>query len=1397
MAQNQEKRLEHVSSVENGMFMDNNPRFLPKGTYYYSVDGQIIDNGDNNYTWRNINGNQLSFSLPDSGHKPIGFVVLREVLVIFSKGTFDQISVVELTNAGVGTTATSIAFYAAPSLNFDYDYMIEGVASPETSLYQRIYWVDDRNQPRTLNLSAINFVVTLGLIAGQQYTVVSGSIITNQLGIPTTISAANTFTAEIATFTGTGLVIEYINPSMLNFVPSYTVAEVYFNRFILGNLMSGGYFVAAQFESNTGIISDWGIITDCIPVYKDVGPGAIVYYQKAPGHNAVTVPIQTGHGIRMTVRNIDTNFTKMRLAVFYSDDLNVIQSGFVLGDVSITATEMTYDIVDYSGLPITIEELLLKGPTIEKAGTIAIIKNQLVIGRLTEEVNVTSNTLIAAPTEKALYELPCDNRVHHHGYMSDNPQGQVGHYGFDVDTGGVTTGYIYIGQWYRVDGTAGSQITYEGTAYTLGSYFLGVTSLTGHHFTVDAGIPVIIPVIRISEYTDATGTTHYKYYDINASWLDYKNPLVCQLIKGFWGGEQYRIGLLPISLTNKPLRVIWLEDIDIPYRNNKNIATPNYPLMQGHKLEAGDIYGIYYYFWNINVMSLLYNLDISDFVDGSGNALIKGFSIVAAPLDKKIISDVFFTHSVDIGSIGKYTDLVCAPASLVGHYLYDSAGAGSFTLQPIYSYLKYVYSPEFLFGMDSLPSATFTEELYLKYLDIFDAEVPLKHPPERIVDVLWTNPFPYIFKNGIDLEPIGGSSKHLMFQRFYKQSEDNTLYAGKEAESLIINNLNLEINELYTYTVYATSNIVTVINGSNSYYLDGANFDYLAQGAGERCNFIEIEDATLGIPYRVGVDVEIELDTKFKPTLHYGTIERVLVTPYGGTSDSAKENTTYRHLGHYLELTPTVIANANYGGGVYKLLDVQVFGQDAYVYPWDLSRLYAQWWTDGTEANLNTGDLKGRYLNHCICAPIQSTVNIALRRAGHVAKERYYDKLNGYYSPFGIYYDLSLVSTSWVLDRHLYEKAFSSKFLDQIFLPEYEGMDFSGEFNYRFRWSNVKIYGEEVDNYLVFGAFNFKDLDPAHGQLTNLRSKLGRLYYWQEDTIGYIPVGERALVSANTAQLVELGTGESFSRYDDALSIAGNMHQFSMVETNNSFIWCDWKRRNILYMGTGFSKVELNRILGIDRLLNTLSFNYRDRISPVNFDGIGGCYIEKENKAIISFCCNDHISIIENIGILINLDIKKVESVLSKGVALSANLGGFTLQYNPLSNIKQFVWDKLTYDLFDVDTTPYITFCVNPESIRESNVYDTCILTGNENFFSDVTYYDSTDTLTENVVSTTNVKLSRYYEYRNKKWLFSIPLIGGRRRFKDDYIFIKFVLNSTRSKIAQLVTLVTSFRKTK
>lgn len=236
-------------------------------------------------------------------------------------------------------------------------------------------------------------------------------------------------------------------------------------------------------------------------------------------------------------------------------------------------------------------------------------------------------------------------------------------------------------------------------------------------------------------------------------------------------------------------------------------------------------------------------------------------------------------------------------------------------------------------------------------------------------------------------------------------------------------------------------------------------------------------------------------------------------------------------------------------------------------------------------------------------------------------------------------------------------------------------------------------------------------------------------------------------------------------------------------------------------MSMGFQKIEINKVLGIDYELNNLLFDYSNRYSPVHFNGIGGCYIERENKAIISFCCNDHISIVENKGIMINLDLRKVETVLSKGIALSANPNGYSLQYNPLDTVKIYVGGKQTWKLFNIDTTPYTIFCVNPQSVKEGNVFDSCILTGNENFFSSVTYYDSTDTVTENVISTTNTVLSRYYQYINKKWKFSIPLIltgtVPRKRFKDDYIFIKFAFNVTRNKLVKVISLLTNFRKTK
>jgi len=233
-------------------------------------------------------------------------------------------------------------------------------------------------------------------------------------------------------------------------------------------------------------------------------------------------------------------------------------------------------------------------------------------------------------------------------------------------------------------------------------------------------------------------------------------------------------------------------------------------------------------------------------------------------------------------------------------------------------------------------------------------------------------------------------------------------------------------------------------------------------------------------------------------------------------------------------------------------------------------------------------------------------------------------------------------------------------------------------------------------------------------------------------------------------------------------------------------------------MGVSFESHSINKAKGIDKLINSIDHSIQNRISPVNYDGIGAVYLEKLNKCIISFFMKDGLGDpYYFFGILYNLDAQLVEGLISQGAALGSNMGGHAIMFHPKDDINQYVWEKLTYKLFNVNTAPSITMIVNPESNTESNVFDNLVMTGNDKMFSDVTFSNSTDNVTENVMSATSVKLTRYYNYQNKKWHFSIPLISGRRRFLDDYLMVKFILNPARNIIVNLLNLKTTFRKTK
>lgn len=99
--------------------------------------------GDTMYAITNEKGTVTTEVVIDGTY--LGHCILNEYLVVFSKGTLDYI-----TRINLKTVQKTVLF--SGSLNFSLEHPIEAISSYENKNIQKVYWTDGYNQPRSINI---------------------------------------------------------------------------------------------------------------------------------------------------------------------------------------------------------------------------------------------------------------------------------------------------------------------------------------------------------------------------------------------------------------------------------------------------------------------------------------------------------------------------------------------------------------------------------------------------------------------------------------------------------------------------------------------------------------------------------------------------------------------------------------------------------------------------------------------------------------------------------------------------------------------------------------------------------------------------------------------------------------------------------------------------------------------------------------------------------------------------------------------------------------------------------------------------------------------------------------------------------------------------------------------
>jgi hypothetical protein len=1219
-----------INTFDKGLHQDSSFILQPDGTYRNMKNGMLISYDGNHYTVEMPQGNNVTLELPsrylpendssgelkDAISSPIGFISFIDKLVVFttnneSSGGYGEIGVIQFRKDTDLIKSYYTPYYHHPSLNFSKLHKIEGFSFKENNSIERIYWTDNNNEPRVFDIANpifTTYIASGSLNIGQTYMVMNGVIANggNWYGpsggtnIPTAPNYVNgnVFTATDAAYTtvsGIPLVIEYFPLSLLDWTPTRTMGNINFVEYGIGNKNCGSHIYFYRLSSSLeGIQTSWSYGSNPIHVGMDNESPYLtgVPYRDFVGNGNQTAIFKSDKSVKVRIQNIDTNFDTIELCCAEFDQTkDVPYSITIVVKKSVTGSLMDLEDKGNSNFgTVTISDLTLFPASILKCKTISTNKNYSTIAKITEreEFELDLSTVIVSQVEYPM----------------------ISHGGFATCTGGnvpadqspnvlANPGVGDIKPWSRyvvsLAPDAANRVEYpvaSGTYYYTNDVFVGVVGSTTATFT---GTAQARPCTTKNQYTKInssafSGNRVENFIELKTGFWDYKDPAVASHNKGYWSNEKYRVAFIGFDLKGNPFYAKHIKDFSF------NAIPDKGGLMRKDTYSGDDIYSLNPSGLNIS------GLDIPESVMNQ----LSGFSIVRAERDPVIITQGLLMQSVYSNLLGFNsvmplgicrTDYSVLPMYEVGDGYY------------IYS----VLSPDIQTGY-SFPSA----------VKIGD----------NLKEACWLN--------GTQLKT--DTQKRVMFTKLFNMPV-GAFGTGKDASTprtLTIQSMNG--NAVYNFTEntgaggflgtgvdyrnrYSNVNETLVIANYDSIcgitpFIPG--FDILSVGCKKQVIKSQFNHFDALTDYNAPANV-----ANYNKMLANFITETDPASQYGGVTDAAIADTLYMSCGHFQPINSTVKAdtlNGTFASGTYAgenkytFNDIEVFGGDCFTNLVDLG--YGLW-----DETFETFD---NAMSYALWFPCEGNVNYNLRRGLKVSNKNMHPSSGA----TGIGWFDSSLSPTTQLESYSYNKAYSTdgNFIKYPALPL--NYKFTGEFDYRIRWSQYKTPGELIDSFRVFRIPDYRDVDGQRGQINNLKARDSKLFYWQDHSVGYVPILERQLVGGSAlGDATALGVTGVIDRYEDIDTYFGNQHQHGLTETEYGFAWFDMRRRAFIVMGIGGKPEEVSMIKGLQVFFNnTFNEAFTDKSKSIystnNIDfveaplmgyGIVGCYDNRYKMTYITF----------------------------------------------------------------------------------------------------------------------------------------------------------------------------------
>jgi hypothetical protein len=1172
----------HINTFQNGMTKDYSILYQPDGTYRHCVNCSLISQDGNNYVIKDCLGNVRTFVINrrygedetsfDTAPYPIGFISFPDKLIVFStnnateNGGYGEIGTIAYEPYGEGVQPVIVSgnanngyipLYHHSSLNFTILQQIEGFAFQENELIKRVYWTDDFNEPRVIDIGNpifTTYIASGSLVTGQQYMVLEGVIDHNGTDYGPTVGggsiSGNIFTAANANYTSvtgtspTPRVIQYFPYQLLNFTPSRSLGSIKFVGYGTGNKYCGNKMYFYRLLSSTdGIQTSWSYGTFPVPVRL----GGVGAYFTDLGGGTPTNLVNSGKSVLLQITDIDTNFERIQIAVAEFDQLWEVPRviGIVI-DEPITGSTMDFE-DDSSGNigTLTLSDLTLFPASILRCKTMTTNKNYNLIGNIQERGEIEFDKT-GVTIEEFDHPIPA-HRDADGGTAFSCPNVQT-YVPLDYDPFNNPSGANAImpyTTWVVLD-DSGGPVVYNGTNYNEGEVFTGVPTV----FTVTIPVGSLVRAcVFKNKYTTSGGAPRPDASLLTSGYWDFKDPTVANNMKGYWDTEKYRLGILFFDLKGNPFYVRHLIDIDTTrdYSND--------PLTFDESDNDSPVMYINQKLFRLSGITLTPELV----------AKISGFSIVRVERDARIMTQGFLMQSsLSAAAIPPYT--VIQPACSYQLNLDALTGGGS--VAGYYSFL----CPD---SLVSFPIPNYADGINMNGTSIEEA--------------YWVRPRDQSGNlSGVYLKSVTGLSNEFETKYFETLNGDSDSPRTEPIRSQfnVVENGNLA--SFGNQGIYYQNRSVVGLAGLN---VDNECFT----GIPNSTNTQPANSVGIGGPRTV---LELSSDTmtdRGAVTLYsaFSTSgrDKMMVNivvpkdnPYGGNSDAALAANTYISIGHFQPINPTVLGEV-ISGGNYVFNDVEVAGGDCFAILCD----YGYGLYDDTEIASYSWGIK---------FPCQCNTNYGLRN-GVPSRKVAPDLMHSNAAGNGIFFR---VGADVQLEQFQYNQGYSSEgdFLAYPALP----LNFSANdiFRYRIRFGGQKFPGEIINTFRTFLINDYKDTDGQGGEINNLRTKDGKTVVFQNAIISTVPILERQLISGLDGAETTLGTGGVVDRFDPINSYFGNQHQWGLTSTEFGFVWFDMRRKAVVALDFGNGIGEISMVEGLKGFFDEIFVEVVGNTSPINND---------------------------------------------------------------------------------------------------------------------------------------------------------------------------------------------------